>query len=721
MAVSEFRKNTECFRPQSQALALEQRILFDGAAAVAADQQQSAASDTVDDSHPPASPIENSAGAPQPATETRALLVIDSRVENREQLTHQLPPGVHALIINSEQDGIAAIEQALEALGQVDSVQILSHGAVGQFTLGATTLSSDNISQFGERLQQWSNNLSEGADIQLYGCNIGAGSAGQTLVAELAHWTGADVAASDDDTGNLAAGGDWELEVRSGDIDQPIALDATALAAYEGLLANAAPTSSLPVTSIDALLGGNFEFTVNFSNSASQAGFAPFIDLFLPATGKDGLDTQAGAEIDDGITFVSASYLGQTLVSHVITFDANGQAIHPLAVDSSGNALVINAASYGLQAGDQLVVLELPFASVSNGQPVIGIQVTATLSNLADTSFSNGTPELTIRTRSGFQYGNDSLNNPTVDPSLVETGSHSLVVRPTIITFDQKVITPEGETATGPNFERTLELSVTPANGQTLTNVVINQPVPGDVIVTGITPGAGGTITSMTLYDGRTSTDPADIAIVLARNSDADLSNDFYISEFEITYATLSAAATTDVTFFVPDTDENGQPILNPVTGNDVTITFGGPSATGSWLPLDSRDQTPLGTPVDFGGTGADTSFVAKSITLHKEATITTDNGTADLTPGDVIRYDLNIAISDYFAFGKSFLEQGQFTIADALGDGQTLQSTPTLTVTFDGQAPQTITLVTTSVVNADGSTSLAFDQPIRRSWLAEW
>ncbi|MDG9925675.1 MULTISPECIES: VCBS domain-containing protein [unclassified Pseudomonas] len=697
------RKNTgSLFRPQGLALALEPRILFDGAAAVAVEQQHDnapAPADSIDHHPAPSEPPASAQSSP------RHLLVIDSRVENREQLVQQLPHGVKALVVQAGQDGLAAIEQALEALGQVDSIQILSHGSSGQFTLGGTTLSSDNVGQFGEVLQQWRDNLSGRADIQLYGCNLGAGEAGKTLVAELARWTGADVAASDDDTGATGAGGDWQLEVRSGDIDQHIALSDAALSGYDKLLANANPTTGLPVGSSDVLLGNNFTFTVNFTNSSSQTGFAPFIDLFLPATGKDG----AGGATDDGVTFVSASYLGQSLVTHVITFDANGQATHPLAVDASGTPLVINAASFGMRAGDQLVVIELPFASVNQSQPTIGVQITAALSNLADTSFSNGTPELTIRARSGFQYGNDSLNNPASDPSLLEAGSQSFVVRPSVLTFDQTVITPEGETATGPNFERTLELTVTPASGQTLTDVVVTQPIPGNVIVTGITPGAGGTITSITLHDGRTSTNAAVIAAALALNNDADLSNDLYISSFTITYASLSGATSTAVTFFVPDADQDGQPVLNPVTGDDVTITFGAPSATGEWVPLDSRDLTPPATEIDFSGTGSSVSFVAKSITLVKEVSIQVNAGNSGVTPGDTLKYDLNIAISDYFAFGKNFFEQGQFTVADSLGDGQTLQGTPTLTLNFNGGS-QVITLVTSSVVNANGTTSLTFD-----------
>ncbi|MCY1484116.1 VCBS repeat protein [compost metagenome] len=690
------------FRPQAHTLALEPRILFDGAAAVAADQQHDNAVDHADASHPPATPTEAPAqgGA-------RHLLVIDSRVEDREQLTRQLPPGVQALVVEAGQDGIAAIEQALEALGQVDSIQILSHGSTGQFTLGSTRISSDNIGQLGQSLQQWRDNLSEGADIQLYGCKVGAGSAGRTLVDELARWTGADVAASDDNTGSRAAGGDWELEVRSGEIDQPIALAAADLAGYDRLLV-AGPTTDLS-GGADVLLGSTFTFTVTFSNSTADPGYAPFIDLFFPATGRDG----AGAEIDDGITFVSASYAGQALTAHVLTFDANGQALHPLAVGTDGQPLVINAADFGMRAGDQMVVLELPFSSVSQGQPPIAIQVVASLSDLADTdfSFSGATPDLTIRARSGFQYGNDSLNNPATDPSILEPGpADSYVVHPTVITFDQVVATPEGETATGPNYGRELDVTINPAGSQPLSNVTITQPVPGNVIVTAITPAAGGVITSISLYDGRTIIVPELIQAILLQNSDADLSNDLYIREFTVRYAELSGPTTTNVQFFVPDDDADGNPVLSPISGDAVTITFGRPTASGEWQPLDPRDVITPGASIAFSGQGQEVSFVAKSITLLKQVTLQTDLGSAGLTPGDTLAYNLNIAISDYFTFGRNFLGQGSFVIVDALGDGQTLVAdSATLTVTFNGTA-QVIPLATVVTDNGDGTFSLAFD-----------
>ncbi|WP_166219362.1 VCBS domain-containing protein [Pseudomonas atagonensis] len=700
-------------RPQRQALALEPRILFDGAAASATVEQHhsdpAAPPAAVDAQVPHATPTEGRAATEQAPSAARSLLVIDSRIENRDQLLAQLPGNVTAIVVNVGEDGLAAISAALAQLGKVDSIQVMSHGASGQFTLGNRTISADNIDSLGKTLEQWRNNLTQGADIQLYGCDVGAGAAGQTLVSELARWTGADVAASSNDTGNAKAGGDWTLETRVGDIDKALAISSVAMAQFDGLLADAAPTATVSTGGSDVLLGDRFTFTVNFSNTSTQTGYAPFINLAMPATGKDG---------DDGVSFISASYLGQNLTTYVVTFDANGNATHPLAKDASGNFLTINAATYGMRAGDKLVVIQLPFASVTNQQPVIGVQVTASLSNLADTAFSNGTPDLTIRASGGFQFGNDALDNPTNDPSLIQAGTAAFVVHPTVITVSETLNTPEGETATGPNYARTLTLSATPAPGQTLSHVVITQPLPDNIQVNAITPGPGGRLTSITLHDGTVVTDPAQMAVLIA-------ANDVYINSFTVEYDSITAKTDTVVSFYVPEFDANGQPVIDPVTGDAVTVTLGPPSASGQWVPLDPRDLTAPDTTIDFSGTGQSSQFIAKSITLLKTATLQTDIGHAGISPGDTLQYTLNLAISDYFAFGKDFFNEGQLVIRDQLSDGQTLTGTPTITVTINGVA-QTITLVTSVVTNADGSTSMVFDiaQSLRnafsnvRGWL---
>ncbi|TLX79454.1 DUF4347 domain-containing protein [Pseudomonas nicosulfuronedens] len=689
---------SKLFQPVGHALALEQRILFDGAAAAAVDQQHHDSSADAKDTAKPATAVEARAQAAAPAQAApRNLVVIDARLENRDQLAANLPVGTTALVVDAGQDAIAAISNALAQLGKVDSIQIFSHGATGQFTLGNQTFTSQSVDQLGERLSAWRGELNAGADIQLYGCDVGAGSAGQALVNELARWTGADVGASSNATGSSRAGGDWNLEVRSGDVDKTIALSATTLVDFQGLLADASPTVAMGSGGAAVRLGDTFTFDVIFSNPSTQVGYAPYIDLFMPVTGRDG---------NDGATFVSATYLGQAVKSTVLTFDASGNATHPFAKDANGNALVINAASVGMKPGDQMIVLQLPYGSVTNGQPGIDIQITAQLSNLADTTYSDGAPNLTINARGGFEYGNDSLNNPTQDPSLVESTLHSFVVTPTLLSVTQTVNMPEGETVTGPNFTRTQTVTVTPATGQTLTNVSVTQTVPDQVHVSQITPGAGGTLESITLHDGTVLTDPTQIADALA-NPNA------FVSSYTIHYDTLSSASTTQVSFYVPEIDANGRPVIDPATGNPVTINFGTATVNGDWNPLDTRDRPtdPDGYPFTETGNGQGVTFVAKSITLLKQVTIQNDIGSAGLTPGDTLRYNMEVAISDFFAFGKNILGQGTFTITDQLGDGQTFSALnpPTIVIQQHGGS-QVIPLIYTATQNADGSTTLVFD-----------
>ncbi len=231
----------------------------------------------------------------------------------------------------------------------------------------------------------------------------------------------------------------------------------------------------------------------------------------------------------------------------------------------------------------------------------------------------------------------------------MEAALHSFVVTPTLLSVTQTVDMPEGETVTGPNFTRTETVTVTPAPGQTLTNVTVTQTVPDQVHVSSITPGAGGTLSSITLHDGTVLTDPALIAAAL-NNPNA------FVASYTIHYDTLSAASTTSVGFYVPEIDAAGRPVLDPTTGNPRTITFGTATVSGDWNPLDPRDRPidPDGYPFTVTGNGAGVAFVAKSITLLKTVNLQTDVGTPGITPGDTLRYTMDVAISDFYASART-------------------------------------------------------------------
>ncbi|MGE6917468.1 VCBS domain-containing protein [Achromobacter kerstersii] len=659
------------FSPVSRTLALEPRLLYDAAAAVATEQQH-ASSDA-------AAPEAHAADAP------RNVLVVDARVQGAQALANSAAPGTKVVVVDAAKDGVAAVQAALDALGQVDSIQILGHGTPGQMLLGSSVLSAHSADTL--RTAAWGSRLSANADILLYGCGTGQGADGRALLQEMASLTGADIAASTNDTGSAAAGGDWVLEAATGPIESRLALLDSVLAGYQGLMANADPTLTLNGTSADILVGGDAVIRATITNPSTQEGYAPFVDVLLPATGFDG---------DDGVTFVSASALGINLVSHVVTFGADGTALHPLARDASGNALVIRAADYGYRPGDQLVVVELPFAGFGKDQPAIVVDIKLHMSNLADVNKDH-----LVSLRSGFQYGNDALDNPQQDPSLVEGSWDTFALRATPLEVAQSLDMIEGETVTGENYPHTLTVTATPAPGQSLQNVVLLQTLPDSIRVQSITPGAGGEITRLVLADGTELTGTAAISAALLASP--------YLKSYTVTYATLDAAASTLVKFYVPKSDFGGAAVLNPTTGDDRTITIGRPVVTGGWEPLDPRDKSALAPLVPVVQLGDTLDFVAKSITLHKTGGVAVDTGVAGLSPGDTLGFQYDIAVSDYFAFGKTVLGQGQLTVTDVLGNGMTFSGTPVMTFTHDGTS-YTVALVYTLGAKGPGGTTITFD-----------
>jgi len=119
-------------------------------------------------------------------------------------------------------------------------------------------------------------------------------------------------------------------------------------------------------------LGEPFSFSVTFDNTSgtpTDVGYGPILDLIFPVNGADG---NAGAATPDGISFVSASYLGVALNSIVLPFpDADGAGPgttgcvnHPYYRNTSGVRLQVCGT-----AGDALVVLQLPFGSFAPDQP----------------------------------------------------------------------------------------------------------------------------------------------------------------------------------------------------------------------------------------------------------------------------------------------------------------------------------------------------------------
>ena len=171
----------------------------------------------------------------------REIIFLDAGVADGEQLLTDLMGGADAdlfqvYLIDSTSDGVAQMTTILNGMQGLDAIHIISHGAAGQIQLGSSTLANESLDDYAGQLSEWGSSLSESGDILIYGCDLAADIQGKALVDAISVATGADVAASTDQTGNPQSGGDWDLEYRPGAIETA-AFAMTGTEAWTGALA----------------------------------------------------------------------------------------------------------------------------------------------------------------------------------------------------------------------------------------------------------------------------------------------------------------------------------------------------------------------------------------------------------------------------------------------------------------------------------------------------
>jgi Tol biopolymer transport system component len=175
--------------------------------------------------------LSNSNGA------TTGIVFIDPKVDDYGILMAGVKPGLEVVLLDDNFDGIAQITQAMSGRRGLSSLHIVAHGEAGKLWLGKGFVDSSTLEHESDLLQSWAAALAPDADILLYGCNVAAGKTGRQFVQRFSQLTGADVAASSNLTGSAALGGDWELEVKIGLVEAPIAFQAETVEAYNAVLA----------------------------------------------------------------------------------------------------------------------------------------------------------------------------------------------------------------------------------------------------------------------------------------------------------------------------------------------------------------------------------------------------------------------------------------------------------------------------------------------------
>ncbi|WP_051116670.1 Ig-like domain-containing protein [Sphingomonas sp. PAMC 26617] len=245
----------------------------------------------------------------------QSFIFIDSSLSDYEQLVEEWRAQGTVIVLDAGGDGLAQISDAVSGHTNVGAIHIVSHGVAGAFFLGATRVDAATATgALADRFAAIGTHLSADADILIYGCDVAAGPSGQALVDAIATTTGADVAASIDDTGSAMRGGNWVLENRLGTVEH------TALTAldWHGLLA----TAQIAVNSATTVLKVYNAAGTEVANSATGAGFSVIIGASRSTGISAGYAVWTNAATLNGQALdLRAVVVGTTLGTDVINFD----------------------------------------------------------------------------------------------------------------------------------------------------------------------------------------------------------------------------------------------------------------------------------------------------------------------------------------------------------------------------------------------------------------
>ena len=274
-------------------------------------------------------------------------------------------------LLNAQGEVLQQMAEILAGRGELGAIHILSHGSSGELQLGATTLNSGNVNEYAGLLTEIGAALAPNGDLLLYGCNIAEGTDGIDFVGRIAQVTGANVAASVDDTGSAALGGNWVLEYQTGEITSALPFTKQAIAEYAGVM--------------------------DVVNTAPTFWADPVSPTF---TEKPGLQQQATPVQVFQSAISNTNDTGQTIIE--LTFTVSG------LVDGNAESVILDGQNIIDADGTRINL-----GAASNGTTLSGINYSVTLSGTTATvvlTKSTGLDAIVVDT---ISYQNTRLDDPT--------------------------------------------------------------------------------------------------------------------------------------------------------------------------------------------------------------------------------------------------------------------------------------------------------------------
>lgn len=201
-------------------------------------------------------------------TAPRQVAFIVDDITDYQTLIAGMPAGIAVHVLDARGDALTQMADILAAHEQLDAIHVFSHGSAAAAHLGSTVLNGTTLDAHAETLARIGASLTEDGDFLLYGCNVAQGEAGRAFVEDIARITRADVAASEDATGAVAKGGDWDLEATIGSVTTEPVINTVRATSFSGILADA----TLSFESGTGSFSGADTTAMTFTESASTSG-----------------------------------------------------------------------------------------------------------------------------------------------------------------------------------------------------------------------------------------------------------------------------------------------------------------------------------------------------------------------------------------------------------------------------------------------------------------
>ncbi len=249
--------------------ALEDRIVLDAAVDATPQDQHDSAGQTQADAAAGASAApatasgngEAAAGGGQGAGQTDTdsahdvvhqnlnVILISNHLDQVDAISAAAEPDAKVIVYDAS-DGnlsevIAKLQAEVASTGeQIGHLAWFSHGDPGVLKVGDNLMfSAETVTSNPQAWQDLGSLMAQNARIDLYGCDIGQGTDGMSLVSAIAQTTGTVVWASDDTTGS-GTDADWDLEVKSGESSLTAVVDVAALESHAITLDNSDLTNA---------------------------------------------------------------------------------------------------------------------------------------------------------------------------------------------------------------------------------------------------------------------------------------------------------------------------------------------------------------------------------------------------------------------------------------------------------------------------------------------